>query len=80
MNFVHTNIDLLISDELVGRWAMCTHYDCIFDMTVFFNYCSLCLNFFHLLAKKPNEEKKKKSNKFFHSFDLSEYSFTCQVS
>ena len=39
---------------------------------------SLNLNFFHLLAQKPNLEKFSiYSNKFFHNFHLSEYSFTC---
>ena len=39
---------------------------------------SLCLNFFHLLAQKPNLEKKViYSNKFCHNFHLSESSFTC---
>ena len=39
---------------------------------------SLCLNFFHLLAQKPNLEKNYiYSNKFFHNFHLSESSFTC---
>ena len=39
---------------------------------------SLCLNFFHLLAQKPNIEKISiDSNKFFHNFHLSESSFTC---
>ena len=39
---------------------------------------SLYLNFFHLLAQKPNLEKFSiYSNKFFHNFHLSEYSFTC---
>ena len=40
-----------------------------------FWYCSLCHNFFHLLAllaKYPIY-----SNKFFHNFHLSESSFTC---
>ena len=32
--------------------------------------------FFHLLAQKPNLEKKN-SNKFFHNFYLSESSYTC---
>jgi hypothetical protein len=37
-----------------------------------------CLNFFHLLAPKPNLEKFSiYSNKFFHNFHLSESSFTC---
>jgi len=41
---------------------------------------SLCLNFFHLLAQKPNLEKKSiYSNKFFHNFHLSESSFTCPM-
>jgi hypothetical protein len=39
---------------------------------------SLCLNFFHLLSRKPNLEKCSiYSNKFFHNFHLSESSFTC---
>jgi hypothetical protein len=39
---------------------------------------SLCINFFHLLAGKPNLEKCSiYSNKFFHNFHLSESSFTC---
>ena len=39
---------------------------------------SLCHKFFHLLARKPNLEKKNVySNKFFHTFHLSESSFTC---
>jgi len=41
-------------------------------------YTNLCLNFFHLLARKPNLEKLSSySNKFFHNFHLSESSFTC---
>ena len=47
----------------------------------FFQWClasSLCLNFFHLLVRKPNLEKFSiYSNKFFHKFQLSESSFTC---
>ena len=40
-------------------------------------YISLCLNFFHLLARKPNLELFSiYSNKFFHNFHLSESSFT----
>ena len=36
------------------------------------------LNFVHLLARKPNLEKKKNySNKFIHNFHLSESSFIC---
>ena len=39
---------------------------------------SFCLNYFHLLARKPNIEKNSiYSNKFFHNFHLSESSFTC---
>ena len=39
---------------------------------------SLWLNFFHLLAQKPNLEKISiYSNKFFHNFHLSKSSFTC---
>jgi hypothetical protein len=39
---------------------------------------SLCLNFFHLLAWKPNLEKYSiESNKLFPNFHLSEFSFTC---
>ena len=39
---------------------------------------SHCLQFFHLLAQKPNLEKISiYSNKFFHNFYLSESSFTC---
>jgi len=45
---------------------------------LFFNEISLCLNFFHVLARKPNLEKCSiYSNKFFHNFHLSESSFTC---
>ena len=42
-------------------------------------YCNhLCLNIFHLLARKSKLEKFTiYSNKFFHSFHLSESSFTC---
>jgi hypothetical protein len=41
-------------------------------------YLSLCLNFFHLLARKPTFEKfATYSNKFFHNFHLSKSSFTC---
>ena len=29
------------------------------DRNIFTFYCSFCLNFFHLLAQKPNLEKKK---------------------
>jgi len=59
----------------------------VFFSVLFFNieyvsskitYHSLCLNFFHLLARKPNLEKCSiYSNKFFHNFHLSESSFTC---
>ena len=40
---------------------------------------SLCLNFFHLLGRKPNLEKKNSihSNKFFYNFPLSQSNFTC---
>ena len=39
---------------------------------------SLWLNFFHLLARKPNLEKCSiYSSKIFHNFHLSESSFTC---
>jgi hypothetical protein len=39
---------------------------------------SLCLNFFHLLARKPNLENFSiYSNKFFHNCHLSKSSFTC---
>ena len=39
---------------------------------------SCCLNFFHLLTRKPNLEKNSiYSNKFFHNFHLSKSSFTC---
>ena len=42
------------------------------------NKDSLCLNFFHLLARNPNLENVSiYSNKFFHNFHLSESSFTC---
>jgi len=45
---------------------------------VFIVSYSLCLNFFHLLAQKPNLEKHSiYSNKFFHNFHLSKSSFTC---
>ena len=38
---------------------------------------SLCLNFFHLLARKPNLEIFSiYSNKFFHNFHLPQSSFT----
>jgi hypothetical protein len=41
-------------------------------------YSSLCLNFFHLHAPKPNLDKFSiYSNKFFHNFHFSESSFTC---
>jgi hypothetical protein len=44
----------------------------------FENNHSLCLNFFHQLAGKPNLEiVSNYSNKFFHNFHLSESSFTC---
>jgi len=40
--------------------------------------CRFCLNFFHLLARKPNLEFFSiYSNKFFHNFHSSESSFTC---
>ena len=39
---------------------------------------SLCINFYHLLARKPNLEKNYiYSNKFFHNFNLFESSFSC---
>ena len=42
------------------------------------NKNSLCINFFHLLARKSNIEKCSiHSNKFYHNFDLFESSFTC---
>ena len=41
-------------------------------------YYSLYLNFFQLLARKPNLEKNSIfSNNCFHNFHLSKYSFTC---
>ena len=34
-------------------------------------YCSLCLHFFHLLARKSNLEKNSIfSSKFFHNFQF----------
>ena len=42
------------------------------------HHCSLCLNFVHLLDRKPNLEKNYiYSSIFFHNFPLSESSFTC---
>ena len=39
---------------------------------------SVCLHFFHLIARKANlEQISIYSNKFFHNFHLSESSFTC---
>ena len=50
----------------------------IFFITDSYMYLSLCLNFFHLLARKPTLEKfATYSNKFFHNFHLSKSSFTC---
>ena len=41
-------------------------------------HTSLCLNCFHLLARKPNLENVSiYSIKFFHNFYLSVSSFTC---
>ena len=41
---------------------------------------SLCLDFFHLLARMPNLEKRSiYSSKFFHNFHLSESRFICPV-
>ena len=43
-----------------------------------FCYTVFALNFFHLLARKPNLEKISiYSDKFFYNFHLSESSFTC---
>ena len=52
------------------------------DVILFFHtttrYFSLCHNFVHLLARKPNLEKFSiYSSKFFPNFLLSESSFTC---
>ena len=48
------------------------------SMSVQLTFYSLCLNVFHLPARKPNLEKMYiYSNKFFHNFHLSESSFTC---
>jgi hypothetical protein len=53
------------------------------DQTIFEGHIalllySICLNFFHLLARKPNLEKNSiYSDKFFYNFHLSESSFTC---
>ena len=48
------------------------------DRNIFTFYCSFCLNFFHLLAQKPNLEKNNiYSNKFIDDFHLSESSFSC---
>ena len=46
---------------------------------IFIFLFGLCLNFIHLLARKPNLEKKNPftQNKFVHNFHLSESSFTC---
>ena len=48
-------------------------------MVISIKTLSLCLIFFHLLARKPNLEEKKSiySSKFFHNLHLSESSFTC---
>ena len=46
--------------------------------SVYLLWCSLCLNYFHLLAWNPNLEFFFiYSNKFFHNFHSSESSFTC---
>ena len=48
------------------------------SMSVQLTSYSLCINVFHLPARKLNLEKMYiYSNKFFHNFHLSESSFTC---
>ena len=50
------------------------------DSLCLWSHDSLCLNLFHLLARKPNLEKKihlPVFKIFVHNFRLSESSFTC---
>jgi hypothetical protein len=65
----------------------CVHWISLGELKMYFkvknNYDihvsehSLCLNFFHILAWKPNLEKNYiYSNKFCNNFHLSESSFT----
>jgi hypothetical protein len=55
---------------LLQNWCMCSEQTQTF-------HCSLCLNFLHLPARKPNLEKcSSYLNKFFHNFHLSESSIT----
>jgi len=63
-------------------WCLCLNVNCVMEfcqhISVPNNKISLCLNFCHLLAWKPNLENcSMYSNKFFHNFHLSESSFTC---
>ena len=49
-------------------------------VSIFIGEHSLCLNFFHLLARKPNLEKKLYLFlKLFHNFHLFESSFTYPI-
>jgi hypothetical protein len=53
---------------LLQNWCMCSEQTQTF-------HCSLCLNFLHLPARKPNLEKcSSYLNKFFHNFHFSESS------
>ena len=53
----------------------------IWVLNWFFAYFSLCLNFFHLLARKPNLGNFSiYSKNFFHNFHLYKSSFTCPAS
>jgi hypothetical protein len=55
---------------LLQNWCMCSEQTHKY-------HCCLCLNFLHLLPRKPNLEKcSSYLNKFFHNFHLSESSIT----
>jgi hypothetical protein len=62
----------LLVDELCAL-TMIVYLIWLYFLTI----AVFALIFFTYLPKSQMKKKKKKSNKFFHSFDLSEYSFTC---
>jgi hypothetical protein len=65
--FIPSSHQILLNVQLLNVYHVISWY-----------LCSLCLNFFHLLAERQIWKKKKiYSNKFFHDFHLAESSFTC---
>ena len=77
INWWFNKSKFLVTQKFV--YSISNRFPCHFCMWNFrrFIYFSLCFNFFHLLAQRPNLEIFSiYSNKFFHNFYLSESSLT----